>query len=498
MEWPEFWTWVIPDNVPPLYPVLVKLWAGWTGLDPLALRLPGALVAAACLPLFFFWTRKRFGPLIAGFALGLLAISPFYLFLGRIAKYFSLFGCLVCVALALTWRLAAEEEETPLRRLKGAVCAWGITLLAALWIQYLALAVWFSLGAWLLWRWKRGSRRARNLLGIQCVFFAGFLPWLPVAFARVITFSQSARGEAPDAPALRLAGQIAYTAYAFAVGHTLEPSHWLLAGLSVASFLLLTLAGIWLAARRTGSPLARFLLIQAALTGLVSFLILRIFAPLHPILSYAERLGFLLPVILVFPALALARMGRIPRTAFLAAYLPGVLFSLFCLGANRANLQWEYRIPWEQIRARTLSEGEPCVLVIDDWSLGSRGWYYFRDAGPVRVLEIRALQREGRLESEAARLASQNTPVFFLRSARDSSPGKFVARFGEILAATMREEIAGRYVEDSPAMERFKQKMRRGQGGVTYPHKILLLRYTPKIPPTANAEQFPDAAERRR
>lgn len=479
--WGDLRDWIARDNIPPLFPSMMKVWGGIAGFSPVSLRLPAVVFALLLLACYLPLLQRKFPAHVAWTAFLLLAFSPLHLFLSRVSKYFSLLALLVFGVVALTWYLAEETRGRPLRNHRAGVVAWGLGLLLTLWVHYLGAVLWLVVGGWLLGRWwlTREGRHGR-LLGIQALFFIGFLPWMPILLARLGAMGSAADPVVAESPVRMFVAQVGYTFYAFAVGQTLEPSRLILAGFGALAFLgvlAFAIGRATLLARH--SLLHRFLLWHVLLLLLGGFLLLRVFVPGHPALSLGERLAFVLPLLLILVAEGWYALPRLPRVLVVVAWVPAAVVSNMNIILVRENVQWEYLIPWEEMKAMVEQEGEgggTKAVVSDSWHMGSRGWYYLRDSGDD-FFELRGIGEAGEVDALAARLREEYQTVWFVRSTRDTSPGRWSEELSAHLEEAYPEQEVWGFVEDSPRLRRLKELFRRGSGTETHTAKVRLERY---------------------
>ena len=226
---------------------------------------------------------------------------------------------------------------------------------------------------------------------------------------------------------------------------------------------------------------ARFCLYFLCSMGLLSFAICWIFLAGLPDMAVAERLGFLLPYAILLAAYGLGRLplwGRIPLAA--AYGIPCAISIMAMFGAKENNL-WDYRVNWREIAADIQREDErPRAVIFDSRHFGALGWYYLRP-GADSFFEVRAESEAGRLASLPRNAAvARSAAVYYIRSARDTSPGQEVARLEESLEAALGSPVSiGHRVSDRPAFHRLKELFRRGSGVPTLPYKITILKYHP-------------------
>lgn len=161
-------------------------------------RLPFALIALACVPLFYAWRLRRDDDTaFAAVATAVFAFSPaFYLF-ARQCRYYPL---LFLGGLWAVWSYDRLREETAGRSWLGL----GLALAGALALVFyanpltgVALAAGFAVHA--AWRWRRGRlRRPGAILAALVLFALLAAPWLALVAVSDVR-----------APALGLAGRLA-------------------------------------------------------------------------------------------------------------------------------------------------------------------------------------------------------------------------------------------------------------------------------------------------
>lgn len=77
MPWQGYVAAMMRDNQAPIYYATLKAWTEVAGLSPWAMRVPGLIASAACIPLVAAATRTLAGPQAGRTAAFLAAISPF-------------------------------------------------------------------------------------------------------------------------------------------------------------------------------------------------------------------------------------------------------------------------------------------------------------------------------------------------------------------------------------------------------------------------------------
>ena len=111
LPWKEMLSSVLGDNHLPLYPVLLKAWAGIAGSSPWALRLPSAICSWAIVPLTAAIAATLSGRTQARWAAWLAALSPYLLQHAQDARMYALFGALAAICLLLLVRFLTGKTK---------------------------------------------------------------------------------------------------------------------------------------------------------------------------------------------------------------------------------------------------------------------------------------------------------------------------------------------------------------------------------------------------
>jgi hypothetical protein len=147
------------------------------GLNELLMRLPSLISGCATILLVAVFAWRRCGPLGSWLASGMLAFSPYHVYLSREARPYPIVIFLMMVAVMAVF----EWDETSSTR---ALLLAGAAAFLALYFHLLAFPMVSALGAFVLWKGLRGSRQARiavlragALFASLCALF--FLPAAP-------------------------------------------------------------------------------------------------------------------------------------------------------------------------------------------------------------------------------------------------------------------------------------------------------------------------------
>jgi hypothetical protein len=366
---------------PPLYYVLVYLWARIVGPHEGALKALSACCGLATVVLTM-WAGRRVGSPGVAWRAGLLAAtSPLLLLYSRMLRAYALTTAL---GLAATVCLVVGMERPSTRRVW---VGYGLAMLALVYADYTAAAslllahvialLWLARGLRNQWRqlWRAW---AYALMGVV----VGSLPVVVGLLWHLQRGDQ--RGGLPaelaQAP-LGVAVKLAYPLVTFATGETIGLWRWWLiapttaiyGGLLVVAFR----AREWrakVAGRAYGAALASILAGNAgilSLSGLAT----------HIPISHASRLALAaLPYFLVLAAVGIARIrGRTYRGVVLAILLlvNGIAVGNYFRGREFQNPNWD--LPWREVAGYVRSQASPGEVIV---TFEYPFLYYYYGAAP--------------------------------------------------------------------------------------------------------------------
>jgi mannosyltransferase len=181
--WWELLTGRIRDlGNPPLHPLLLKLWSLAFGSSDAALRGFSAAAGSASIPLAYLVARRVAGARPALLAAGLLAVSPFHVYLGQEARAFALVTLLGVASVHALLRAVDAPRSA------GRWVVYAALTFAALYAHYVAL---FLVPAQLALLRVRGAATRAVLgrwalaLAVAAVLYAA--AWLPALLAQLGT-----------------------------------------------------------------------------------------------------------------------------------------------------------------------------------------------------------------------------------------------------------------------------------------------------------------------
>ena len=251
------------DVHPPLFYLLLKVWLGIVGVDPIGARWLSVAAGVLTLVLVYRLVASLAGPAGAVAALLLLALSPAQIAASATVRDFSL-GLLLSVGTLVVWRALDQSTSERARR-------WLAVALSA--VTALALATWYLHAVLLViqavdllrrravWRWR---------VVALVVALVAQVPWLVLALPPLLgklTGRVAASGQAPTA----VEPVVVAASLARALAGTIPVAH--LATIVTVPWLLLVALGLVQAAARRlpWSTLAGFGLLVG--TGTVAGLV---------------------------------------------------------------------------------------------------------------------------------------------------------------------------------------------------------------------------------
>jgi len=445
---------VAADLHPPLYFLMVNLWARITGTTEFALRWPSVFAAMVGLCLVYRLGRYVVGHQVAFLSLLALALSPFFVEFSRMARYYS--WSLVWGALATLFLLSAWRSDK-------AILWVGYGFAAALLLYTFYLGVLLLLAHGLALMLDTDSRCRRRWVMVMALVALSFLPWATVTIAQIAR----SREMGPADFAGRFSGLLlasVYPFYAFSVGETLFP--WFptavpaaLAWLGLAAYGGLSLRRPW------RGLLIALVLIPVLLTAIVVTYI----STGTPFLNAPVRAFFVLPYLTLLGSTGWSAL----RSRFWRAGL-GVLVSATWIVSlvngytGRQYLNPNYIIPAREVAKEIAAEAGPGDVVIGEWDSGFS--YYFQRE------KSRATYLEAAQTAEVLRFLAEHKPnrVWLVTIGRDRTREATPVEVLEWLSVNYRLVEERGYAEQDPLYRWVKEMLLRRPA---YPYKLMVRQF---------------------
>lgn len=164
------------DVHPPLYYLLLKVWAALFGTSEAALRSFSAVCMIGALGVGFGFVRRFFGARASYAVLPFLVLAPFLLRYGQEARMYAL-ATLICISATYVLLRAEQSKQNKWWIL------YGILVAAGMYTHYYTALIWIAHWAW-HWYMARQTPGARffdrswlKAYGLAAILY---LPWIPV------------------------------------------------------------------------------------------------------------------------------------------------------------------------------------------------------------------------------------------------------------------------------------------------------------------------------
>ncbi len=473
------------ERQPPLHYFLLHGWIRLAGSSDWAVRVPSAVFSVACVLLVAWLGSRVAGRRVGLFAAYLLAISPFLLLFGPMARYYSLTLFLVLLSTAsLLEALVRPQGSGRTHALWFLYFVSSVAMLLTSYTNTVFFVAQVFIAAFVLGSASQPSapslrmpgpydpadvRVARRRAAISLAAVAGaFAIWVAIDFSRLADFAatdrQYAIGGWKEAALATL-----YPFYAWAFGETIFP--WdpaAIAGLVV----LVPVVALGLARLATG-PRWRRVPIIALATGLVLMVVaFQFFVRDLPFEALTSRGIGGMPFFVLVVAAGLAALGRAWRVVALVALTAAAAVSNVHYFQGRQFHNPAYALPTKQVLATVLERARSSDLILSDPDLPI--YYYYRKRASVPPLFSPN-------DGNAARNALENPShdrVWVLSAGRDSTRG-WRAKWGATtldawIKRHFRLERTWRYVRQDPLYARIKARV---QGFPSYRYKLVLRLY---------------------
>ncbi|MBN3898054.1 MAG: glycosyltransferase family 39 protein [Nostoc sp. NOS(2021)] len=167
---------------PPLYYVMVRLWAQVFGDSPTGVRSLSALISLLIFPSVYWLCLELFeSPVVGWVAMGLIAVSPLQLFFAQEARQYSLWMVEILVSSAALLRTIRQEK-------KANWAVYFLTLILGLYTHLFTVLVMIAHGIYVVIQQQfRFTKTLLNYLLVSIAAFLMLLPWLIVIVTHIST-----------------------------------------------------------------------------------------------------------------------------------------------------------------------------------------------------------------------------------------------------------------------------------------------------------------------
>ncbi len=450
---------VAADLHPPLYFVLLHFWGRLVGYSEFGLRAFSVLVGVLSLALVYRLGRS-FGMAHWGLvAAYLMAISPFFVLYGRMARYYPLallLGLLSCYFFARLLRGGSKWDWN----------AYFLASEALIYTSYPAVSLLVAQTLFLVLRWRKYRAVWGRWLSNQVFLALAFLPWLGIVWKQAARISAGRQAEL--ASGLKgYALKIAFPAYAFAAGETVFP--WELAGLAAAllALALFLLGGYRLVRKEPERALFLGLCIFLPLVG--TAVIVTFISVSTPFISIPSRTMFAFPFFVLVVAWGMAGFERATvRWGLLLAVTLALLFPLANYYRNRHFVNPVYVMPSREIAAFLAEESQPGDAIFCDEDSGVDYYCHQLGCGTPPLLSTSTEEAITYLEGH------RNDRVWLVTLGRDGSWASTPTRLLDWLDEHYGLDLERGYAEQDRTYQKVKEKLLRRP---VYRYKITVYRY---------------------
>jgi hypothetical protein len=491
------------ERQPPLQYFLLHGWIRLAGSSDWVVRIPSAVFSVASVLLVAWLGASAVNRRTGLFAAYLLAVSPFLLLFGPMARYYSLTLFLVLLSTAsLLEALLRPQRSTRTRALWFLYVFSSVAMLLTSYTNTVFFVAQVLIAAYLLSGARRPGALALRMAGphdgtdvriarrralvAQAAVAGAFAIWVAVDFSRLADFAASDRQYAIGGWKEAALATV-YPFYAWAFGETIFP--WDPAAI-IGLLVLVPVAVIGLIRLATGPPSRRAPLIALA-TGVVLMLVaFQFFVRDLPFEALTSRGIGGMPFFVLVVAAGLAALRRRWSVVALAALTAAAVVSNVHYFQGRQFHNSAYALPTKEVVATVLQRARPNDVVLSDPDLPV---YYYYPAGrrspplfsPTEATAVRsALEERG------------HNRVWVLSAGRDSTRGWRVKWGATALDAWIKRHFrlqrTWRYLPQDLRYGRIKARV---QGFPSYRYKLVLRLYA-REQPARNNDRSPGRPSR--
>lgn len=166
------------DVHPPLYYLVLQVWAELFGTSEAAVRSLSAICMIAAMAVGFVFVRRYFGKRASYVVLPFMVLAPFLLRYAQEARMYAM-ATLVCIA--ATYILARVHQKSTTHKPLWWV-GYALLVVAGLYIHYYTALIWIAHWAWHLYMVRQSGEKffSKAWFWTHAAVFIAFLPWLPI------------------------------------------------------------------------------------------------------------------------------------------------------------------------------------------------------------------------------------------------------------------------------------------------------------------------------
>jgi len=165
------------DSSPPVYYVLLKLWAGLFGMGEVSLKLPSLILSLGALSGVYGAARRHFGGNVAAIAALLFAFSPMQVWYSHNFRYYALIEVIAAVSIGKVLDIGRSVETKS--GVKASDLFWWALLMVLGFYTHVLFAMAFVIqGAYILWMALRRRHDVRRVLTTSGAVLVLCLPWI--------------------------------------------------------------------------------------------------------------------------------------------------------------------------------------------------------------------------------------------------------------------------------------------------------------------------------
>lgn len=377
------------DVHPPLYFLLLHYWTAFWGVSELSARSLSVLFAVLSIWLTYALAGRIFSRRSAFFSALLVAVSPYIIFYGRLARYYSMVMFLLLLSVFLLER--ACRRGTLIRWL-----AYALSSIALLYTNYIGL---FALAGGVLYAaWKGRRRMLEYIAALVCILLA-FLPLVPWMLSQSQGYGLEAGPAGPGRFVADVVGKSAFAFYALCLGETVLFWKAVVVLPALALFAYLFIYGLRDAILRKNEGwrvwLTFCLVPFAGIAILSSMSFVGVFSARSAAL-FPARVVMLAPLAYMVIACGLCRLSFVKRFALCAVAGGIFLYSLANLYCGREYLNEKYVSPWREVAGLVRSRSSDSDFIASR----ERSFWFYHAEGDIERMALEAGMNMGGSEPE--------------------------------------------------------------------------------------------------